>query len=165
MTVEQTELYSLLVPLQGERLLVPRACVAEVIAFVVPERSETDQPLPPWFLGYITWNGRRLPVASFEAMSGDEAKKRPGRTRIVVFNTLGDALDGGYYGIITQGFPQLVRVNADVLTAETEKGWADGQPVICRARMINEFPLIPDMERLEAMVAEMCAAEQTAESL
>ena len=162
MTNEQTELYSLLIPLQGERLLVPRACVAEVIAFVAPELAETDRTLPAWFLGYITWNDRRLPVASFEAMSGDEAKRRPGRTRIVVFNTLGDAFEGGYYGIITQGFPQLVRVNADVLTAETEKGWADGQPVICRARMINEFPLIPDMERLEAMFAEVCGVEQTA---
>ena len=162
MTAEQTELYSLLVPLQGERLLVPRACVAEVIAFVAPELTDTDQQLPPWFLGFITWNERRLPVASFEAMSGDEAKRRPGRTRIVVFNTLFDAFDGGYYGIITQGFPQLVRVNADVLTAETEKGWADGQPVICRARMINEFPLIPDMERLETMIAEVCGAKQTA---
>jgi len=162
MTAEQTELYSLLVPLHGERLLVPRACVAEVIAFVAPELAEAAQPLPAWFLGYITWNERRVPVASFEAMSGSETKRRPGRTRIVVFNTLGDALDGGYYGIITQGFPQLVRVNADVLAAETEKGWADGQPVICRARMINEFPLIPDMERLEAMIAEICVSEQTA---
>lgn len=162
MTAEQTELYSLLVPLQGERLLVPRACVAEVIAFVAPELAETDEPLPSWFLGYITWNDRRLPVVSFEAMSGDQAKRRPGRTRIVVFNTLGEAVEGGYYGIITQGFPQLVRVNADVLTAETEKGWADGQPVICRARMINEFPLIPDMERLEDMIAQVCGAEQTA---
>lgn len=162
MTAEQTELYSLLVPLQGERLLVPRACVAEVIAFVAPELAETDQPVPSWFLGFITWNERRLPVVSFEAMSGDQAKRRPGRMRIVMFNTLGDAFEGGYYGIITQGFPQLVRVNADVLTAETEKGWADGQPVICRARMINEFPLIPDMDRLEDMIAEACGDEQTA---
>lgn len=159
MSAEPTELYSLLVPLQGERLLVPRACVAEVIAFVVPEPSSSERPLPSWFLGFITWNGRRLPVASFEAMSGEETKRRPGRTRIVVFNTLGDALDGGYYGIITQGFPQLVRVNADVLTAASEQSWADGQPVICRTRMINEYPLIPDMERLETIIAEVCSAE------
>jgi chemosensory pili system protein ChpC len=162
MSAEQTELYSLLVPLQGERLLVPRACVAEVIAFVVPEPSESDQDRPEWFLGYITWNGRRLPVASFEAMSGEEVKKRPGRTRIVVFNTIGDELDGSYYGIITQGFPQLVRVNADVLTVETEQTWAQGQPVICRTRMINEYPLIPDMERLEAMIAKVSNAERAA---
>lgn len=162
MTAEQTELYSLLVPLQGERLLVPRACVAEVIAFVAPESAETAEALPSWFLGYITWNERRLPVVSFEAMSGDQAKRRPGRTRIVVFNTLGESFEGGYYGMITQGFPQLVRVNADVLTAESEKEWAQGQPVICRARMINEFPLIPDLERLEEMIAEVSGAEQTA---
>lgn len=160
MSAEQTELYSLLVPLQGERLLVPRACVAEVIAFVVPEATDSDQAAPSWFLGYITWNGRRLPVASFEAMSGEEAKKRPGRTRIVVFNTIGEQLDGGYFGIITQGFPQLVRVNADVLTAATEQAWGEGQPVICRARMINEYPLIPDMEQLEEMIAEVCNAER-----
>jgi chemosensory pili system protein ChpC len=161
-TEQQAELYSLLVPLTGERLLVPRACVAEVIAFVVPEQVETDDPLPGWFLGFITWNGRRLPVASFEAISGTEASKRPGRTRIVVFNTIGDVLQGGYYGIITQGFPQLVRVNADVLTPADEQTWAEGQPVLCRARMINEYPLIPDMERLESMIAEACSAERTA---
>ena len=33
MSLETKELYSLLIPLQGERLLVPRMCVAEVIAF------------------------------------------------------------------------------------------------------------------------------------
>lgn len=159
MSAEPTELYSLLVPLQDERLLVPRACVAEVIAFVVPTPSSSERALPSWFLGYITWTGRRLPVASFEAMSGEEVKRRPGRTRIVVFNALGDALEGGYYGIITQGFPQLVRVNADVLTSASEQDWADGQPVICRTRMINEYPLIPDMERLEQMIAEIVRAE------
>jgi hypothetical protein len=30
------ELYSLLVPLAGERLIVPRACVAEVIGYQAP---------------------------------------------------------------------------------------------------------------------------------
>lgn len=162
MSEQQAELYSLLVPLTDERLLVPRACVAEVIAFVVPEQVESDEPLPDWFLGFITWNGRRLPVASFEAMSGIDPSKRPGRTRIVVFNTFGDALDGSYYGIITQGFPQLVRVNADVLTRADEQHWPEGQPVLCRTRMINEYPLIPDMERLEAMIAEACRTERAA---
>lgn len=162
MSDRPAELYSLLIPLTGERLLVPRACVAEVISFVVPEPVESDEPLPDWFLGFTTWNGRRLPVASFEAMSGVEPNKRPGRTRIVVFNSLGDELDGRYYGIITQGFPQLVRVNGDVLTAADEQTWSEGQPVLCRTRMINEYPLIPDMERLETMIAEACRTERAA---
>ena len=164
MSEQQAELYSLLVPLTNERLLVPRACVAEVIAFVVPEQVDANALLPSWFLGFITWNGRRLPVASFEAMSGIDPSKRPGRSRIVVFNTFGDGLDGGYYGIITQGFPQLVRVNADVLAPADDQSWAEGQPVLCRTRMINEYPLIPDMERMETMIAEACSIEQAAQA-
>ena len=38
-----------------------------------------------------------------------------GRTRIVVFHAVTAALKSRYYGIVTQGFPQLVRVNNEVL--------------------------------------------------
>jgi chemosensory pili system protein ChpC len=155
---EQRELYSLLIPLQEERLLVPRACVAEVIAFAEPERRETgEEESPGWFLGTVDWNGRQLPVVSFEATSGAAvapAKKR-GRTRIVVFHAIGDSLKSGFYGILTQGFPQLVRVNPDVLAVDSQRGWPSGQPVLCRVRMIHEYPLIPDVERVERMVADL----------
>ncbi len=157
MTSKPDELYSLLIPLDGERLLVPRVCVAEVIVFREPERSRENDRLPSWFLGRIEWNGRRVPVLSFEGISGEEVQKRSGRTRIVVFHAIGDDLKIGYFGIITQGFPQLVRVNGDVLSLESERPLPEGQPVLCRTRMINEYPLIPDMERLETMLAELPA--------
>jgi len=154
---EPNELYSLLIPLAGERLLVPRVCVAEVITFTDPERDVGGDQLPSWFLGKVEWNGRRVPVVSFESLSGEEVPDRAGRTRIVVFHAIGDDLKIGYFGLITQGFPQLVRVNGDVLSLETEQPWQEGQPVLCRTRMINEYPLIPDMERLETMLAEIAA--------
>ena len=155
MSSELSELYSLLIPLDGERLLVPRVCVAEVIMFSEPERSRDDDQLPSWFLGRVVWNGRRLPVISFEGISGEATPKRKGRSRIAVFHAIGEELKIGYFGMITQGFPQLVRVNGDVLSLETEQPWPEGQPVLCRTRMINEYPLIPDMERLETMIAEL----------
>ncbi|HET7131293.1 MAG TPA: chemotaxis protein CheW, partial [Gammaproteobacteria bacterium] len=74
------ELYSLLIPLKGERLLVPRMCVAEVIAFVEAARDRDDQS-PEWFLGTIEWNGRRLPVVSFDDVRSEERKSKRGRTR------------------------------------------------------------------------------------
>ena len=37
------DLYSLLVPLNGNRLIVPRACVAEVVRYSKPERRP-DSP-------------------------------------------------------------------------------------------------------------------------
>ena len=151
-----TELYSLLIPLHEERLLVPRLCVAEVVSFSEPEPGP-DQA-PGWLLGFVNWSGRRLPLVSFEATIDKAVPESRTRTRIVVFHGMG--ADGGdsYFGILTRGFPQLVRVNPDVLSADPDRTWRDEQPVICRIRMINEYPLIPDIERLTAMVREYRAA-------
>jgi chemosensory pili system protein ChpC len=56
--------------------------------------------------------------------------------------------------VLTQGFPQLVRVNADVVKADSSRTFAERSPVLCQVRMINETPLVPDLERLEEMISE-----------
>jgi chemosensory pili system protein ChpC len=160
MTAGPRELYSLLIPLRKERLLVPRMCVAEVIAFAETSRSREDA-MPDWLLGTIDWNGRRLPVVSFEESEPADAPKgrrKPSRARVVVFHALGNVLKGGYFGILTQGFPQLVRVNPDVISLETDTPVPDDVPALCRVRMVHEFPLIPDLDRVERMLADLRAA-------
>lgn len=150
MSAESNELYSLLIPLADERLIVPRACVAEVVRFTNPQQEEGAHD---WMMGTVTWNGRALPVVSFEGALGKDRPAATGRTRIVVFYASTRQLKTGFFGVLTQGFPQLVRVNEDVLQLHTTEGWPKGAPVHCRVKMINEFPLIPDLERLEAMLA------------
>jgi len=149
-SAESDELYSLLVPLAEDRLIVPRACVVEVVRFSKPEHEEGAHD---WMLGTVNWNGRELPVVSFEGVLGKEVPAATGRTRIVVFYASSGALKTGFYGVLTQGFPQLVRVNKDVLKLHTTEGWPAEAPVLCRVKMINEFPLIPDLLKLEAMLA------------
>ena len=150
MSSETEELYSLLIPLAEDRLIVPRACVAEVVRFSSPEKEAGAHD---WMLGSVTWNGRPLPVISFEGALGKDVPAITGRTRIVVFYASTGQLKTGYFGVLTQGFPQLVRVNKDVLQLHTTEGWPQDAPVLCRVKMINEFPLIPDLEKLEAMLA------------
>jgi chemosensory pili system protein ChpC len=144
------EIYSLLIPLVGERLVVPRACVAVVVRLGSPRRTVGAQD---WLLGLVNWNGRVLRVVSYYGTRGRDIRAATGRTRIVVFVGSTGQLKTGYFGITTQGFPQLVRVNRDVLKLESTDGWPDGAPALCRVRMINEFPLIPDLEKLEYMLA------------
>ncbi|MGB5246072.1 MAG: chemotaxis protein CheW [Woeseia sp.] len=144
------ELYSLLVPLADDRLIVPRACVAEVVRYVDPDTVPGSEP---WLTGTINWNGRALPVVSFEGTLGRELPPVTGRTRIVVFYSSTGLVRAGHFGILTQGFPQLVRVNRDVLKLESRDGWPVEAPVLCRVKMINEYPLIPHLEKLESMVA------------
>ena len=150
MSSESEELYSLLIPLDGERLIVPRACVAEVVRFAAPEQEAGAHE---WMMGKVNWNGRELPVVAFEGALGKDKPVPTGRTRIVVFYASTGQLKTGFFGVLTQGFPQLVRVNKDVLQLHTTEGWPQGAPVLCRVKMINEYPLIPDLEKLEAMLA------------
>ncbi len=150
MTDASQELYSLLIPLSEDRLIVPRACVAEVVRFTAPKQEAGAHD---WMVGSINWNGRPLPVVSFEGALGKDVPPATGRTRVVVFYASTGQLKTGYFGVLTQGFPQLVRVNKDVLQLHTSDGWPKDAPVLCRVKMINEFPLIPDLERLEAMLA------------
>jgi chemosensory pili system protein ChpC len=144
------ELYSLLVPLVDERLIVPRACVAEVVRYTPPVQKDGSQN---WMLGTISWNGRDLPVISYEGTIGKDIPAPTGRTRVVVFYSGTGAIRPGFFGVLTQGFPQLVRVNEEVLKLDSTEGWPDDAPVHCRVKMINEFPLIPDLEALEKMIA------------
>jgi chemosensory pili system protein ChpC len=145
------ELYSLLIPLAQERLIVPRACVAEVVTWQAPE---TVEGTPPWYLGTINWSGRPVPIISFEALCGQNFPAPGSRTRIVIFVALSNQLSTGYFGVITQGFPQLVRVNPDVVKADPSRTFTERGPVLCQVRMLNESPLIPDFDCVEQMISE-----------
>ncbi len=150
MSAAAEELYSLLVPLADDRLIIPRACVAEVVRYSKPDQEPGSQN---WMLGTINWNGRELPVVAFEGTIGKDIPAVTGRTRIVVFYGSSGQLKSGFFGILTQGFPQLVRVNREVLKLDSTEGWPDGAPVLCRVKMINEYPLVPHLENLESMLA------------
>lgn len=149
MSAEAEELYSLLVPLADDRLIVPRACVAEVVRYTSPTELPGSES---WLLGSINWNGRELPVVSFEGTLGKEIPATTGRTRVVVFYSSTGAMKAGHFGVITQGFPQLVRVNREVLKLEAKDGWPETAPVLCQVKMINEYPLVPHLEKLEELI-------------
>jgi len=148
-SAEAEELYSLLVPLADDRLIVPRACVAEVVRYTSPTELPGSEN---WLLGSINWSGRELPVVSFEGTLGKEIPATTGRTRVVVFYSSTGAMKAGHFGVITQGFPQLVRVNREVLKLEAKDGWPETAPVLCQVKMINEYPLVPHLEKLEELI-------------
>jgi chemosensory pili system protein ChpC len=151
MSVVTDEIYCLLVPLADERLLLPRSCVTEVVNYQAPTPMEGA---PPWYLGTIAWGGRRVPLVSFEAACGRTPPRASGRTRIVVMQALGDECAAGHFAVLTQGFPQLVRLSPEVVHYDDSRSFGERSPVICQVRMVNEYPLVPDFERIERMIAE-----------
>ena len=151
MTSASDELYSLLIPLNQERLIVPRACVAEVVRFAP---LQADEAVPRWFRGHVAWNGRRVPVISFEELAGLTPVEPGGRTRVAILSAIGGRLSAGFFGVLTEGFPQLVRVNREVVQPAARQAWPENGPVICQIRMINEYPLIPDLEAIEDLIED-----------
>jgi len=90
MAVVAEELYSLLIPLGSERLIVPRSCVAEVIRYsILPESEEGDG----WYRGMAKWNNQDIPIVSYDRLCNREAPVPSGRTRVSVFNSLGNSPD------------------------------------------------------------------------
>jgi chemosensory pili system protein ChpC len=145
------EIYSLLIPLVDGRLIIPRSCIAEVIGFSTPSEMTGA---PPWYIGTIPWNGRHVPLISFEGACGQNIPPASGRTRVVIFHAMGQRVEAGYFGLVSQGFPQLVRVSSDVVRPDNSRVFAERAPIICQVRMVNETPLVPDIERLEDMIAD-----------
>src|SRR5215510_4416130 len=96
------EIYGLMVPLDKERLLVPRGCVAEVIGYQTPQEMTGA---PPWHLGVINWNGRKIPMVSFEGCCGGDVAPPSQRSRVVVLIAVSEAVDAGHIAILSQGSP------------------------------------------------------------
>lgn len=151
MSASGDELYSLLIPLNQERLILPRVCVAEVVRYAPVQADESPVP---WLRGHVAWNGLAVPVISFEELAGLTPAEPGGRTRVAILNAIGGRLATGFFGILTEGFPQLVRVNRAVVQPAARQAWPENGPVIGQIRMINEYPLIPDLEVIEELIED-----------
>ena len=155
MTVQVDEVFCVLLAVESERLLLPRQSLVEAIAWTAP----TVMPgAPVWYPGTVEWNGQTVPVVAFEATLGREVPNVSGRTRIALLRALGSRLPGRLLGVVVQGFPQTVRVTRDSVKPDEAGSTPDHWPVLCRVRMVNEAPLIPDLEALEALVADETVA-------
>jgi hypothetical protein len=82
-----------------------------------------------------------------------------GRTRLVVINPLEPA-DCPSYGVLAEGFPQMVKVNREVVVLDSAYQVPANSPVLCRISMLKEQALIPDLEAIERLIVAELAANR-----
>lgn len=155
------EIYSLLIPVAGGKLILPRLSVAEVMGYARPRPVRGS---PNWLLGLINWQGQEIPLISFEGLCGRKIPERANRTRIAVLFSIGAQMEPPVFALMTQGYPYLVRVNAAVLSTDSEDSYSDDLPVLSRVRMANERPVIPDLEAIEDKLLEAMPQRRTGSS-
>ena len=147
------EIYCLRVQLANEQLIIPRSCVAEVIGWQTP--AEHVQA-PGWCLGSIVWEGRQVPLVSFEVLCGQPLPPHSSRARLVLLHTVSPQLQAGVVALLAQGFPQLLRTSADLLRTDPSRSFEGHELVICQVRLLDETSLVPDLAGLEArLVADL----------
>jgi len=153
---EGQEVQGLLIPQRQIPLLLPSAAVIEIIGF--RELTPGGDQAPGWLLGYFEWRHMDLPLVSMERLLGVRREKRRGRRRIILVHVFSDALEHPFMGIEATGMPRLVNVNADNLSVEYTE-WPRDWPILYKVKIQETEALVPDLDRLGALMAELEAAE------
>jgi chemosensory pili system protein ChpC len=155
MNNNSSEIYCLLVQLVSARLIIPRSCVAAVISYQTPvELAGT----PDWHLGVIAWNGRQVPVVSFEACCGEAVAPVSSRSRLVILYAAAHGIESGHLALLAQEFPPLLRASPELLRTDNTQPIDEQGLLICQLRLLDEAPWVPDLPRLEALVASATRA-------
>lgn len=159
-------LYALLIGLRNDALILPNAALAEVMTRNrMQPRMQPLSPVPgnkagSARIGSLQWQGRELPVISFEALNGGSIPPIDHRrARLVVLHALSERLPSRAYALLCQGHPQLLPLNAAAVQSAPLR--SDDRPefVLTRVRIATREALIPDMERIEAELAAALTGE------
>jgi chemosensory pili system protein ChpC len=109
MNEQELRVRSQLIPLHNLRLVLPNTAIAEVISYRKPQAGKNT---PNWLGGFIGWRGLRIPLIHFEAAAIDQLPEIHRRNRVIVLNALGGSDSLPFYGILAQGIPRLMHLDA-----------------------------------------------------
>lgn len=147
------EIRCVLVPVGQLRLLLPNATVAEVITLPTPEPVEDA---PEWLLGRISWRGWRVPLVSFTKLAGAPEGDAELAMRVAVLKALGGNPKLPFVAVVTQGFPRLTTLNAELIIP-THDGTPLPPGVRAQVLVRDDMALIPDLEGIEQQLTELLA--------
>ena len=141
---------SLIVELSDDRLLIPMSAVAEVVREVKPQ---SDSSMPQWMYGWLDWRHMRIPLCSFEGLSGKPAPALPVPAHALVVNTLNGGEELPFFGLLIQNFPGPVRVaeDDDVQQVEMTAGETDSA-FLMKLILDKQTAFIPDLEKVEQLI-------------
>ena len=142
--------HCLTIPLNDETALLPNSAIAEVIGFKAPAPIDDA---PEWFLGYIDWREKRVPLISFESVSGKQLADAKKNSRICVLNTLNGNNQIPYVGILSQGIPSLAIVQEQGLE---DKETAKERPAVgATVEVGGTEAIIPNIDEIEQRLTKL----------
>ncbi|MEE4243868.1 MAG: chemotaxis protein CheW [Kangiellaceae bacterium] len=148
------EVYSLMIPIIEQSILLPNATVEEIVPFRDVTLTDTG---PNWYVGDLHWQGSLVPLVSLDVMNGGEDPQANKQARVAVVTTLNNSEQVPYVAFIVQGIPRLTHVTEPSISLDDdgeEMGLADKAKV----KIGSIRAMIPDIDKIESMVADIKAA-------
>jgi chemosensory pili system protein ChpC len=146
------EIYCLLMPLMGIRMLLPNAAIGEI---VVHRGALASYVGPQWLLGLLHWHEQVVPVVAYEGLVGGELPCVAGhRLRIAIIHLPAEE-DMQAVGIVLQGYPSLIKIEPGVLKS---KSMAQTDSAILnhyRAHIGSTEVLIPDLQSMRTHLSTL----------
>jgi chemosensory pili system protein ChpC len=140
----------LLIPVHGSRLVLPNVTVAELIPFQSLEETPDTES---WLLGRTEWRGTNIPVISYESFSGQKLGTNSEDLRIAVVNAPnGESGTLRFFGILAQGIPSLVKLEASAIKEKPNMDLKPGQKM--EVTLETGYGVIPDLDTIESAVLE-----------
>lgn len=138
--------HALEIPNHTMPLLLPSACMAEVVALT---RLTRVPHAPPWVLGVLGWRLRPVPVISYDILATGEGYTPGPRSRVVVLYPLPGREPWEFLGIQASAEPQSRQIDSSAMAVAVE----DSFPCIATALRIDDRLLgIPDFDALARMM-------------
>ena len=148
------DIRGVLIQIEGARLLLPNATIAEVLSYADPDPVANA---PEWLLGRIRWRGWQLPLIAFARLAEIAGEQGGLGSKVIVLKALGGDAKSPYFALLTQGFPRLVTVSRDTVITDDTAG--ELPPGVQARVLLNEDPaLLPDLVQVEGMIGEALRA-------
>ncbi len=142
--VESNEMACLVLPLDECDLLVPNACVAEVMPW---RRVKPATGLPKWCLGTLVWRNQTVAIVDFAVLSGLRDQPRLNRRALVVINRMTVREGAAIYALACAGLPRVLRTTEEELQNAPAPDTRQG--ALAAIRLGAETAVVPDLKFVE----------------
>ncbi len=143
------EVFSFLIPMLEDNLLMPSEAVAEIVPFMNVSLFDNSESNGVWHIGNLAWRNATIPVISLERVHGIQDLGDIRRSRVAVIYTLNGNEEIPYLAFTVQGIPRMIPVGSDdneVLDSNpSEKG------AMAWVKVAERKAMVPDMDALEEL--------------
>lgn len=149
MTETVKDVYSFLIPMLEDSLLLPNTVVAEIVPFMNVTLDEGIEDSSNWKIGTVVWRNISIPVISIERLQGKSELGDVKRSRIAISYTLNGNEEMPFVAFMVRGIPRLVPIDDDNSEFVSDAIQGADEGVKAWVTVNGKKALVPDLDYIE----------------